>query len=61
MTPFTVYTNEDSSIFAVVNGKCSQHKCSRVGTQWAALSAYLTIHKLKPDIIINAGTWWCSS
>ena len=56
MTPFTVYTNEDNSIFLVVNGKCLQHKCDRIGTQWSTLSAYLTIHKLKPDIIINAGT-----
>merc|ERR1711920_658461 len=39
-----------------VNGKDPKHKCDRVGTQWAALSAYLAIHTLSPDLIINAGT-----
>ena len=58
LTPFTVYENQDASakIYLVVNGKCTEHKCDRIGTQWATLSTYLSIHKLNPDIIINAGT-----
>eukprot|EP01083_Nonionella_stella_P149865 476571_1 len=56
MAPFLVLTNEDNTVFLIVNGKDTKHKCDRVGTQWSTLSAYLTIHKLSPDIIINAGT-----
>eukprot|EP01084_Bolivina_argentea_P002521 4656_1 len=56
LAPFLVFANEDRTVFLIANGKDTKHKCDRVGTQWATLCAYLTIHKLSPDIIINAGT-----
>ena len=60
LAPFQVYQNRDLSnsrkIYLIVNGKDNELKCDRVGTQWATLSTYLSIHKLSPDVIINAGT-----
>lgn len=56
MNSFPVYSNANNSIMIICNGKCNQHKCDRVGTQWAAVCAFQVISKLKPDLIINAGT-----
>jgi len=40
----------------VVNGKCSRFGVDNVGTTPAALSTYLAITQMSPDLVINAGT-----
>ena len=37
-------------------GKCSKHGVDNVGTAPAALTAYLSIQQLKPDLVISLGT-----
>ena len=44
------------TVSVVTNGKCSKHGVDNVGTVPAALSTFLAIHQLSPDLIINAGT-----
>lgn len=48
------YKNLEISV--VVNGKDPQYNVDLVGTQAATLVAHLAIEKIKPDLIINAGT-----
>jgi 5'-methylthioadenosine nucleosidase len=47
---------QDKEIFLVINGHDPVNQVERVGTQAAAITAFTVIEKLKPDIIINAGT-----
>eukprot|EP00607_Mallomonas_marina_P010044 CAMPEP_0182419650 /NCGR_PEP_ID=MMETSP1167-20130531/4058_1 /TAXON_ID=2988 /ORGANISM="Mallomonas Sp, Strain CCMP3275" /LENGTH=231 /DNA_ID=CAMNT_0024594681 /DNA_START=197 /DNA_END=892 /DNA_ORIENTATION=- len=44
------------AVTVVTNGKDKRFGVDNVGTTPAALSAFLTIKKLRPDILINAGT-----
>lgn len=44
------------TVSVVTNGKCSKFGVDNVGTVPAALSTYLAINQLNPDLIINAGT-----
>lgn len=44
------------TVSVVTNGKCNTHGVDNVGTVPAALSTFLAISQLKPDLIINAGT-----
>lgn len=47
---------ENMKITVAVNGKCNRFNVDNVGTTPAALSTYLAINHVKPDLIINAGT-----
>ena len=40
----------------MVNGKCGRFGVDNVGTTPAALSTYLAIMQMNPDLVINAGT-----
>lgn len=44
------------TVSVVTNGKCPRNHVDNVGTTPAALSTFLAINQLKPDIVINAGT-----
>ena len=44
------------TVSVVTNGKCNKFGVDNVGTVPAALSTFLAIHQLSPDLIINAGT-----
>lgn len=46
----------NTNINIVLNGKCRKYSVDQIGTQPATLIAHLGIEKLKPDLIINAGT-----
>lgn len=46
----------DKKIFLITNGKDKKYGLNRVSTQPAAVTAYAVIDKLKPDLIISAGT-----
>ena len=58
--PCVIYSsgvNADGNTLSVVmNGKCNQHSVDNVGTVPAALSTFLAINQLQPDLVINAGT-----
>ena len=56
--PFEIYKGaiKESEINLVINGKDKTYEVDNVATQPATLSAYVTIDKLKPDLLINAGT-----
>jgi 5'-methylthioadenosine nucleosidase len=57
--PCMMYSSDHSSghvVSLVLNGKCSQHGVDNVGTVPAALSTFVAINQLKPDLIVNAGT-----
>jgi 5'-methylthioadenosine/S-adenosylhomocysteine nucleosidase len=43
-------------LLLTLNGKSSRHPVDQIGTEPAALSAYLTLRSFKPDLCINAGT-----
>lgn len=57
-SPIDCYQGEINGVtFTVItNGKCSRFGVANVGTTPAALTAYLAITSLNPDIVINAGT-----
>lgn len=44
------------SLYLITNGKCRRYGVDEVGTVPAALSAYVAIKNINPDLIINAGT-----
>jgi 5'-methylthioadenosine nucleosidase len=44
------------SVSVVTNGKCSVHGVDLVGTSPAALTTFLAVNQVQPDLIINAGT-----
>ena len=58
--PCVIYSGMHKGVIVSVctNGLCSKHDntVNNVGTTPAAISAFLTISQLKPDLIINAGT-----
>mmetsp|Transcript_30616 Transcript_30616/g.33452 ORF Transcript_30616/g.33452 Transcript_30616/m.33452 type:complete len:249 (+) Transcript_30616:42-788(+) len=56
--PTTYYEGEfhGGKVTVVLNGKDKRYEVDNVGTTPAALSAFLAITELKPDLIINAGT-----
>lgn len=43
-------------ILLSINGKDPRHQVDNIGTEPAALNAYLTISGFRPDLCINAGT-----
>ncbi len=43
-------------VYVVWNGRCATNNVDNVGTVPAALSSYLAIQMLKPDVVISAGT-----
>jgi len=43
-------------VYLACNGKCLVHGVDNVGTVPAALTAYLAIQALKPDLVISLGT-----
>ena len=57
-SPMDCYQGEINGvkITVITNGKCSRFGVANVGTTPAALTAYLAITSLNPDIVINAGT-----
>lgn len=56
--PSEWYSGEfkDCMVHVVTNGKDRRLGVDNVGTTPAALSVYLSVQKLRPDLIINAGT-----
>ena len=48
------YNNLNINI--LLNGKCSQYSVDHIGTQIATLATQIGIEKLKPNIVVNAGT-----
>ena len=56
--PCIIYSGvyNDCTVSVVTNGKCGTHGVDNVGTVPAALSTFLAVHQLNPDLIINAGT-----
>jgi 5'-methylthioadenosine nucleosidase len=44
------------TVSVVTNGTSSKHGVDNVGTVPAALSTFLAISQLKPDLVVNAGT-----
>ena len=44
------------TVYVVWNGKDSTFGVDNVGTVPAALSTYLAVHVLKPDLVISTGT-----
>lgn len=56
--PFRIHkmSVKGSEVNLVVGGEDKIHQVDNVATQPATLAAYLTISKLKPDLLINAGT-----
>jgi 5'-methylthioadenosine nucleosidase len=44
------------TVSVVTNGKCSKFGVDNVGTVPAALTTFLAINQLSPDLVINAGT-----
>ena len=57
-SPCKIFVGEHNgaSVSVVINGKCETYKVDNVGTTPAALSTFLAINQLKPDLVINAGT-----
>jgi len=49
-------TYKDMTLSVVVNGKCSRFGVDCVGTTPAALSTYLAVSHIGPDLVVNAGT-----
>jgi len=49
-----IYKNCQISV--VTNGKCPTFHVDNVGTTPAALSTFLAINQMRPDLVINAGT-----
>ncbi len=49
-------THNNCLVTCVMNGQCARYAVENVGTTPAALSAFVAINELKPDIVINAGT-----
>lgn len=45
-----------SSVYLVLNGMCKKNNVDRVGTQAAAISAFMCAELIKPDLIISLGT-----
>ena len=56
--PCVLYSGEyeGTKLSLVLNGKSKDYGVDEVGTVPAALSTYIAVTKLKPDLIINAGT-----
>ena len=57
-SPCKIFVGEHNGakVSVVINGKCETYKVDYVGTTPAALSTFLAINQLKPDLVINAGT-----
>lgn len=57
-SPCKIFVGEHNraKVSVVINGKCDTFKVDNVGTTPAALSTFLAINQLKPDLVINAGT-----
>lgn len=49
-------SHKGTKVSVVVNGKCSRFGVDNVGTTPAALSTYLAVKLISPDLVINAGT-----
>ena len=49
-------TYNGASITVAINGKSPEFNVDNVGTVPAALTTFLAIQQLQPDIVINAGT-----
>lgn len=49
-------TYKNCNINVVTNGKCPTFHVDNVGTTPAALSTFLAVNQLRPDLVINAGT-----
>ncbi len=43
-------------LWLVLNGKCTQHRCDRIGIRASAISTWESIKQLSPTLIINIGT-----
>jgi 5'-methylthioadenosine/S-adenosylhomocysteine nucleosidase len=54
--PIEVYSNKNKSIILSLNGKSIEHGVDNIGSQAAAINAFVIIDKYKPDLIINCGT-----
>lgn len=56
--PLQLYsgTYHDREIHVVLNGVDERFNVDNIGTQPAALSAFLALKQLQPDLLINAGT-----
>ena len=57
-SPCLVFSGEYKNgvkVSVVTNGKCARYNVDNVGTVPAALTSFLAINQLKPDLIINAG------
>ncbi len=57
-SPSLIYggTRNGFKISVATNGKCPTHGVDNVCTVPAALSTFLAVHQLHPDLVINAGT-----
>jgi 5'-methylthioadenosine/S-adenosylhomocysteine nucleosidase len=56
--PFELYKGiiEEREVHLVIGGKDKVYNVDNIATQPATLSAHVTIEKIQPDLIINAGT-----
>lgn len=45
----------EATVTLATNGDCKKYSVANVGTTPAALTAYLAITALNPDLVINAG------
>lgn len=57
-SPFQIHSGlyNGCTVSVATNGKCSKFGVDNVGTVPAALSTFLAVSQLNPDLIINAGT-----
>lgn len=56
--PLKIYQGvyKEKNLHLIINGKDDRFDIDNIGTQPATLAAYLAIHHIHPDIIINTGT-----
>eukprot|EP01083_Nonionella_stella_P053740 142041_1 len=55
MHPMQVYSNANQSIFVICNGIDTYFNVNRIGTQAAAINAFVTIQHITPDLIMSVG------
>eukprot|EP01084_Bolivina_argentea_P033263 61551_1 len=55
LNPMSVYSNSNGTIFVICNGIDKTFNVHRIGTQAAAINAWLTIEYIKPDLVLSVG------
>lgn len=56
INPIEVYSNSDKSLIISLNGKSKEHGVDNIGSQAAAINAFVIINNFQPELIINCGT-----